>query len=109
VVKQGPSTFEGVVDVSGKKLISWKEIKGVQPNLTGDEEEETGIDETVKTNSEWQAAMRRRGIMEYGTVHCGGYGTGFFGAAEEQGRRLLRVHCADRRGVWEHWAGRSKA
>ncbi len=109
MVKQGPSTFEGVVDVSGKKLISWKEIKGVQPNLTGDEEEETGIDETVKTNSEWQAAMRRRGIMEYGTVHCGGYGTGFFGTAEEQGRRLLRVHCADRRGVWEHWAGRSKA
>jgi primary-amine oxidase len=103
IVKQGPSTFEAVVDVNGKKLISWKEIKGVQPNLTGDEEEETGIDEAVKANSEWQAAMQRRGITDYGTVYCGGYGAGYFGTAEEQGRRLLRVHCADVRGVWEGW------
>jgi len=101
VVKEGPQTFEAVVDVSGKKLISWTEVKGVQPNLTQDEEEEAGIDEAVKGNAEWQAAMKRRGITDYLTVRCGGYGAGYFATPEEQGRRLLRVHCADMHGVWD--------
>ncbi len=101
VVKQGPQTFEAVVDASGKKLISWNEIKGVQPNLSQGEEEE--IDGPVKENADLQAALRRRGIADYGTVHCGGYGTGYFATPEEQGRRLLRVHCADVRGAWEGW------
>src|SRR5690348_6473136 len=43
VVKQGPQTYEAIVDLDSKKLISFTEIKGVQPNLTGEEEEETGI------------------------------------------------------------------
>jgi primary-amine oxidase len=101
VVKQGPQTFEAVVDVRGKKLISWTEIKDVQPNLVEDEEHE--IDEPVKANADVQAALRRRGITDFGTVHCGGYGTGYFATPEEQGRRLLRVMCFDQRGVWEGW------
>jgi Cu2+-containing amine oxidase len=76
IMKQGPQTFEVVVDASGKKLISWNEIKGVQPNLVEDEEHE--IDEPVKENIDVQAALRRRGITDYATVQCGGYGTGYF-------------------------------
>jgi primary-amine oxidase len=34
VVKKGPQTFEAIVDVAGRKLISWTEKPGVQPNLT---------------------------------------------------------------------------
>ncbi len=101
VVKQGPQTFEAVVDASGKMLISWNEIKGVHPNLSEGEVEE--IDDPVKENADVQAALRRRGITDYGTVHCDGYGTGYFATPEEQGRRLLRVHCADVRGTWEGW------
>ncbi len=104
VVKQGPQTFEAIVDLDSKRLVSFNEIKGVQPNLTGEEEEETGIDEAVKENADWQAAMRRRGYTSFGTVHCGGYGAGYFATPEEQqGRRLLRVECGDVRGVWEGW------
>jgi len=101
IVKQGPQTFEAVVDASGKKLISWSEVKGVQPNLV--EEEMREIDEPVKENPDVQAALRRRGITDYSTVHCAGYGTGYFGTPEEQGRRLLRVHCSDVRDAWENW------
>jgi primary-amine oxidase len=101
VVKQGPQTFEAIVDLDSKKLVSFNEIKGVQPNLTFEEEEETGIDDAVKENADWQAAMRRRGYTAFGTVRCFGYGTGYFATAEEQGRRLLRVICSDVRGVWE--------
>jgi primary-amine oxidase len=99
VVKQGPKTFEAIVDVALRKMISWKEVQGVQPNQT--EEEITGVDEAVKENTEWQAAMRRRGITDYETVTCIGISPGYFGTPEEQGRRLQRVICEDRRGVWE--------
>jgi primary-amine oxidase len=37
VVKKGAQTFEAVVDVNGKKLLSWTERKGVQPNMTSEE------------------------------------------------------------------------
>jgi Cu2+-containing amine oxidase len=33
MVKQGTRTIEAVVDVNNKKLVSWTEIKGVQPPL----------------------------------------------------------------------------
>ena len=103
VVKQGPQTFEAIVDLGAKKLSSWNEVKGIQPNLAFEEEMETGIEDAVKENSDWQAAMHRRGITDFGTVHCGGYGTGYFATAEEQGRRLLRLDCTDQRGAWEGW------
>jgi len=99
VVKQGPRTFEAIVDISGRKLVSWNAVEGVQPNLT--DEEIHGVDEAVKANAEWQAAMRRRGIMDYETILCAGITPGYFGTPEEQGRRLQRVMCFDRRGVWE--------
>jgi primary-amine oxidase len=99
VVKQGPRTFEAIVDIGSRKVISWKELEGVQPNIT--DEEILGVDEPMKANPEWQAAMRRRGITDYETVQCQGISPGYFGTPEEQGRRLQRVTCFDRRGVWE--------
>jgi primary-amine oxidase len=86
IVKQGRRTFEAVVDVTGRKLTSWKEIKGVEPILIADETE--GVEERVKADPQWQAAMRKRGITDFDTVGCGGDSPGYFGTAEEQGRRL---------------------
>jgi primary-amine oxidase len=85
VVKQGPQTFEAIVDVSAKQLVSWKEIKGVQPSFGGAEEEEDGIDTALKENPDFQAGLKRRGITDYGTVACDGYGMGYFGTAEGMG------------------------
>lgn len=99
MVKLGPQTFEAVVDVIARKLLSWTEIKGVQPPTglaDGDE-----INGAVKENSEFQAALKRRGITDFGTIYCGGYPTGYFAIPEEQGRRLLRVECSDQRGTLE--------
>jgi primary-amine oxidase len=99
VVKQGAKAFEASVDIAGKKLISWKELQGVQPNLI--DEETIGVSDAVKESSEWQAAMRRRGITDYSTVVCFGNSPGYFGTPEEQGRRLLRIVCMNRHDVWE--------
>jgi primary-amine oxidase len=77
-------------------------VKGVQPNSPFLELEEQ--EDLVKGNAELQAALQRRGITDLSVVHCDGYGTGYFATAEEQGRRLFRVHCYDMRGAWEEWA-----
>jgi primary-amine oxidase len=96
IIKQGRRTFEALVDVANRKLISWKEIKGVEPVLIADE---TGVaEERVKSDPQWQAAMRKRGITDFDTVGCGGDSPGYFGTPEEQGRRLQRIRCSDKRG-----------
>ena len=102
VVQQGGHTFEAIVDVAGRKLISWKQIPGAQANLM--DAEILSVDADVKANPEFQAAMKKRGTTDFGTVICGGITTGNFGIAEEEGRRILRVTCFDRRGVWESFA-----
>jgi primary-amine oxidase len=99
VVKQGPETFEAIVDINARKLASWREIQGVQPNLM--DEETFGVDAEVKANPEWQAAMRRRGITNFDTVFCFGPSPGYYPEPEYKSRRILRVVCYDRRGVWE--------
>lgn len=102
VVKKGAQTFEAIVDLNGNKLASWTEIKGVQPNSP--DEENDDIKDSVKDNPDVKAALQRRGITDFGTVECGGYGTGYFGTAEEQGRRLFRVACAQQYGALQNWA-----
>lgn len=102
IVKQGRRTFEAVVDVANRKLLSWKEVKGVEPVLIADESD--GIDEQVKTNPQVIAALRARGITDLETVGCDGSSPGYFGTPEEQGRRLQRVICAEGRGSSNHGA-----
>jgi len=102
IIKQGRRTFEATVDVAHQKLISWQEIKGVEPILIADETE--GIDEKIKADPNWQAAMRKRGITDFDTVGCGGNSPGYFGTPEEQGRRLQRVTCSEGRGFQQRGA-----
>jgi len=97
MVEQGPQIFEAVVDVHGKKLISWTEVKGVQPPLIS-LGQEIELDAAVKENAELVAGLKKRGITDLNTVFCSGYGPGYFGTAEEQGKRLLRASCADIHG-----------
>src|SRR5450755_2598696 len=101
IIKQGRRTFEAVVDVANRKLISWKEIKGVEPVLIADESE---LDDRVKADPLVQAALRKRGIADLETVGCDGSSPGYFGTPEEQGRRLQRVICSQGRGASNHGA-----
>src|SRR5271155_5286350 len=101
VVKKGAQTFEAVLDVNGKKLLSWTERKGAQPNITN--EELQGIDGPVKENPEVQAALKRRGITDLGTVTCGVYAMDYFGAFQGSGRRLVHVSCSQQYGPLEDW------
>ncbi|PSB54996.1 hypothetical protein C7B61_21750, partial [filamentous cyanobacterium CCP1] len=63
IVKQGPETYEAVVDLSGGAVISWKKQEDVQPNLLL--EELIGVNDLVTADPRWQEAMAKRGITEY--------------------------------------------
>ncbi|MGH7563874.1 MAG: hypothetical protein ACREK5_05580 [Gemmatimonadota bacterium] len=99
VVKQGPKVHEAIVDIAGRKLGTWREIEGVQPNQT--EEEFELVEELVKADPEWREAMSQRGISDFATIHCDGGVFGDFGTAEEAGVRLARAHCHQAYGTIE--------
>jgi primary-amine oxidase len=58
VVWKGKQTFEAVVDLKGKKPVSWTEVKGVQPNSV--REEEIEITAAVMAHAGLQRALKRR-------------------------------------------------
>jgi primary-amine oxidase len=103
VVRQGSQAFETVVDVNGKKLVSWTEMKGVQPNMPGAEEAEMGG--AVKRDLEVQKALKLRNISDPWNVACGGaFPEGYFDIAKEQGRGLLQFVCLKRFGALGNWS-----
>lgn len=102
VVKQGAQTFEAVVDLSDDRVVSWREVKGVQPGLLL--EEWTAAQEIVLAHPDWQAAVRQRGITNLDGIVCVPLTVGYYGLAEEEGRRLFKVPCFDGRGTKNFWA-----
>jgi primary-amine oxidase len=72
--REANKTYEAVVDLRGGKLVSWKEIAGVQPLVFyGEYDTLQGI---VKADSRWQAAMRKRGINDFDKVAVDGWAVG---------------------------------
>ena len=110
-------TFEAVVDLKGKQLVSWTEVKGVQPNSVREEGNE--ITAAVMADAGLQAALKRRGITDLNSVFCFVNTPGYFGNADEEGRRLFRVECGQSFGAREDagpvsgltvvWDGRKKS
>jgi primary-amine oxidase len=101
ILRQSSRTFEAVVDLSTRELTSWREVENAQPNLI--EAEIVGSGEIVKTHPDWQAAMRQRGITSFDPILCAAIPQGYFGLAEESGRRLGKVICWDTAGTKNFW------
>lgn len=59
-------TFEAVVDVREKRVLSWKAVAGVQPVAFG--EDFALVSELVPKDGRWQEAMRKRGITDFQQV-----------------------------------------
>ncbi len=67
-------TYEAIVDLRLNKLLSWKEIRGVEP-LVLDEEFEI-LPQIVKADARWQEAMRKRGLTDFEKVAIDGWAAG---------------------------------
>ena len=103
IVKKGADTFEAVVDISRGAVASWQRVEGVEPNILLSEEW-TNAQRIVRADADWRAAIRRRGIEDVDGVVCVPHTAGYFGVAEETGRRLVKVSCYDSRGIRNFWS-----
>lgn len=72
--REANKTYEALVDLRAGKIVSWKEIAGVQPLVFYGEYET--LQQIVKADVRWQAAMRRRGIDDFEKVAVDGWAVG---------------------------------
>jgi primary-amine oxidase len=81
-------TFEALVDLNAKVLISWKEIPDVQPSLF--EDDAKILEQAIRSDVRWQEAMKKRGITDLDNVVIIDWAGGYFGQADEEGFRFER-------------------
>ena len=81
-------TFEAIVDLNKKSVASFKEIPGVQPSFML--EDVILLTSITRKDPQWQAAMKKRGIEDFGNVQIDAWSAGYFGLPAEAGKRLAR-------------------
>jgi primary-amine oxidase len=82
-------TFEAIVDLTSRKVTSWKEIQGVQPSYLT--EDTKIVEDAVRADPRWQEAMRKRGISDLSKVRIDDWAGGYFGDPKESGFRFRRA------------------
>jgi primary-amine oxidase len=101
VLRREAETYEAVVDLTARRLLSWERVEGGQaPWLS---REFAALEDVIKEHPEVVEAMARRGITDLTFIDCGAGPPGRFGLPEEEGRRIARGGCVDARGVRNHW------
>ncbi len=88
--------YEAVVDITGKKLLSWKEVPGRQFMTSRGEAEQA--ESLVLKDPRVRAALARRGVTDYTHIGCGPANHGYFDLPEERNRRVVHVTCGNDRG-----------
>jgi primary-amine oxidase len=101
LVRQEARSFEAVIDLQARKMVSWNELEGVQPNWLGEEFE--SVSDMVREDPGFIAAMKLRGIDDLSFVDCGVTPPGYFGTEEQQGRRVGQFDCRLASGVRNTW------
>ena len=82
-------TWEGVVDLTGDRVVSWIEVAGVTPNFTVDEYHE--VDDAMRAHPDVIAALAERGITDLSLVLI---------EVWTYGKALMPVKYRDRRLGW---------
>lgn len=82
-------TFEVIVDLTGRKVTQWKHVPDAQPGVLGADNDLAS--RLVRGDARWQAAMRKRAIEDYDSVHLEAWGPGYLSTADAPSRRLTRV------------------
>lgn len=84
------TTSEAVVDLTEKKLVSWKNVPRRQPPVFPDEDHEKTAD-IVRADPRWREAMEKRGIMDLDDIGIHGWPLGAYGEDRDGHRRTLAV------------------
>ena len=101
VVRNGRDTFQGVVDISRDQVVSWQQVDGEEPGMLMSEEW-NGADRIVRAHAPWREAVSRRGL-DLAEIVCVPLTVGYFGLADEEGRRLVKVVCYSSSDTQNFW------
>ncbi len=82
-------TYEAIVSLTDEEVLSWRHIEGVQSPITF--EEFMACEAAVQADSEWQAAMRKRGVEDFSLAMVDPWAAGYTGEEDAAtARRILR-------------------
>jgi primary-amine oxidase len=99
-------SYEALVDISGNKVESFRELKDAQAPFTDDEMHE--VEEAIKHDPRIVEALKKRGITDLKLVHCYAVPAGHVGLPEQDGRRIGWGGCAyieGATGMWDREVG----
>jgi primary-amine oxidase len=82
-------TYEVIVSITQRSIVSWKYIPDVQPGFVLDEFFD--CEAAVKASPEFQAALLKRGITDLDLVMVDPWSAGNYGLEDEEGVRLSRA------------------
>jgi primary-amine oxidase len=84
------SAYEAVVSLNEDRITSWVSLDGAQPPILM--EEFAAVDELVKGDERWRAAVARRGVTDFDMVQIDLWSVGDFPIAGiDPSRRLVRA------------------
>jgi primary-amine oxidase len=89
------------VDISGRKVESWKERKDVQAATF--DREFIGLGEEAKNDPRMIEALAKHGIKDLTTVQCFPLPFGYFALPELEGHRIFYGDCFDVHGGFLTW------
>jgi primary-amine oxidase len=102
VARLGQTVYEGIVDLSHRRVVRWDAVRGVESRILA--QEWVAAQQITRRDAGWQAAMRRRGYNPAtAALFCAPLSAGFSANPKEAGRRLLRVTCFDTTGTRNVW------
>ena len=85
----GNHTWEAVVECAGKRVVSLREIPGVEPAVTS--EDSDAADRIVRADPRFRQAMHERGIGDLNRVYVVSWSAGYFGLPGTESGRIVRA------------------
>ena len=83
------ATYEAVVSLTEKRVVSWHHEPGAQPSIMLDEFFE--CEQVLKEDPEFQEALRKRGITNFDLLMVDPWSAGDYGGEDERIYRLSRA------------------
>jgi primary-amine oxidase len=81
------ATFEAVVSLSDRALVSWTEVDGVQPSIMAEEFE--SCEAIVQADPRWQEAMRKRGVEDFSLAMIDPWASSWTGPQDDPSARRI--------------------
>ena len=86
---QANRTFEGVADLGARQVVSWREVPGAQPAITG--EDSNRADQAMRADPRFRKALSERGIRDIDNVYTVSWSAGYFGLPGTEEDRIVRA------------------